>query len=170
MDPLSTLGIAAAVVQFVDFGQRLLSETWHVYRSATGETLELRELSTISQDLTQITVAVQGALNQQQRQSLSESSHDTDTLLLGVCGECDAIAQEINSILPHINDSFKKQLKVEGRVAKQLLFMKQKSTSIGEAFRTALRTLWKGKELEELRIRLSGVSQKIIMMTTISIC
>ncbi|KAF9776453.1 hypothetical protein IL306_005357 [Fusarium sp. DS 682] len=169
MDPLSALGIAAAVVQFVDFGQRLLSETWHVYRSAAGQDLELHELSTISRDLTQIAQAVRTALDQQQQGGSSGTSQHVDAMLLRVCRECDAIAEQIEGILPQINVSFKRELKGGKRGENQFFFIKDRPVSIGEAFRRALRTLWKGKEVDDLKMRLIEVRQQIMMAVTMSI-
>lgn len=54
MDPLSGLAVGAAVIQFVDFGTRLLKGTHGVYNSTSGQSAELIELSTISTDLTQL--------------------------------------------------------------------------------------------------------------------
>ncbi|OCL03825.1 hypothetical protein AOQ84DRAFT_325285 [Glonium stellatum] len=36
LDPLSALSLAGTVVQFIDFGSKLLSESCDIYRSATG--------------------------------------------------------------------------------------------------------------------------------------
>jgi hypothetical protein len=52
IDPMSALSIAAGVVQFVDFGKNLLSASYEIYRSPSGETSEEVELSTIAKDLT----------------------------------------------------------------------------------------------------------------------
>ncbi|KAF5679405.1 ent-kaurene oxidase [Fusarium heterosporum] len=167
MDPLSALGIAAAVVQFVDFGQRLLSETWQVYRSASGKDLELYELSLISKDLEQISQSIRNAIDGQKSGAL-DGSHDADSLLLHVCGECDAIAGEINKVLPQIDESFQAQLKNGQKVLSPLSPLKAKSISIGDAFRRALKTIWKGTELDDLKSRFVNVRQQVMMAVTMS--
>ncbi|KAM0347336.1 hypothetical protein ACHAPU_004855 [Fusarium lateritium] len=167
MDPLSALGIAAAVVQFVDFGQRLLSETWQVYRSTSGKDLELHELSLVSKDLAQISQSIKNAVNAR-KSGVSGVSQDADSLLLRVCGECDAIARDINKALPQIDKSFKAQLTNLQNISSPLLPLEDKSISIGDAFRRALMTTWKGRELDDLKARLGNVREQIIMAVTLS--
>lgn len=169
MDPLSALGVAAAVVQFVDFGQRLLSETWHIYRDATGQDIELRELSTVSRDLTQVAQAVRDAIAQQEA-SQSVSQH-ADTWLLDVCHECDIISREIENIIPQIDPSFKIQLESGNRTG-FVSFLKKDDDgkfSIGDAFRKALKSLWKGREVEDLKTRLNKIHQQMMTAATMSI-
>ncbi|KAK2468192.1 hypothetical protein H9L39_20414 [Fusarium oxysporum f. sp. albedinis] len=170
MDPLSALGVAAAVVQFVDFGQRLLSETWHIYRDATGQDIELRELSTVSRDLTQVAQAARDAIAQQEA-SQSVSQH-ADTWLLDVCRECDIISREIENILPQIDPSFKIQLESGNRTG-IVSFLKKDDDgklSIGDAFRKALKSLWKGREVEDLKTHFNKIHQQMMTATTMSIC
>ncbi|KAJ0134280.1 hypothetical protein HZ326_22665 [Fusarium oxysporum f. sp. albedinis] len=169
MDPLSALGVAAAVVQFVDFGQRLLSETWHIYRDATGQDIELRELSTVSRDLTQVAQAARDAIAQQEA-SQSVSQH-ADTWLLDVCRECDIISREIENILPQIDPSFKIQLESGNRTG-IVSFLKKDDDgklSIGDAFRKALKSLWKGREVEDLKTHFNKIHQQMMTATTMSI-
>ncbi len=45
MDPFASLSIAAAVIQFIDFGSKLVSGTYEIYRSLDGLTDEISELS-----------------------------------------------------------------------------------------------------------------------------
>jgi hypothetical protein len=51
MDPLSALGIAAAVVQFVDFAPRVLFSAHDIYHSAKGLTAENEDVGEIYQAL-----------------------------------------------------------------------------------------------------------------------
>ncbi|KAF4997584.1 hypothetical protein FGRMN_3789 [Fusarium graminum] len=46
--------------------------------------------------------------------------------------------------------------------------LKIKSISIGDAFRKALKTIWKGTELDDLKARLVGVRKQIIIAVTMS--
>jgi hypothetical protein len=43
MDPLTALSVAAAVVQFVDYGTKVLSKAHGAYKAADGSFLENRE-------------------------------------------------------------------------------------------------------------------------------
>ncbi|KAJ4246007.1 hypothetical protein NW762_013751 [Fusarium torreyae] len=151
MDPLSALGVAAAVIQFVDFGQRLLSETWHIYRDAAGQDIELRELSIVSRDLAKVAQAVRDTIAQQEA-SQGVSQH-ADTLLL------------------NIDASFKTQLESGNQSEIVFLFKKDddKRLSIGDAFRKALKSLWKGREIENLRARFDKIHQQMMTAATMSI-
>ena len=49
MDPISALSLSAAILQFVDFGSKIVVATYKIYRSADGttnENVELAELTT----------------------------------------------------------------------------------------------------------------------------
>lgn len=56
MDPITALGLAASIVQFVEFRSRILSDGVEIYRN--GLKLEMRELETINDDLLQITSGI----------------------------------------------------------------------------------------------------------------
>jgi len=50
-DPLAALGLAANIVQFVDFSHRLLSESKALYNSATGSSADNVVIETVATDL-----------------------------------------------------------------------------------------------------------------------
>lgn len=156
MDPLSALSIAAAVVQFVDFGQRLLSETWRIYRGNSGQSLELQDLSAVSNDLARFSAAVRDALGKQQPGVTADGgsvSHEADEMLRRVCGECDALGSEIQQLLP------------TGRQ-----FGKAKGQpSVGESFRDALKRQKKLGKVQDMNNRLNGINQKIMTAAIMSI-
>lgn len=54
MDPLGSLRVAAGVIQFIDFGHRLLINTREIYHSASGLTHDMVQLFTIASDLSQL--------------------------------------------------------------------------------------------------------------------
>jgi len=62
MDPVSALSIAASVVQFVDFGKHLLSASYEIYRSPSGESAKEVELSTIAKDLAHFVAGIKDNL------------------------------------------------------------------------------------------------------------
>jgi hypothetical protein len=64
MDPVSALGVAASVVQFVEFTSSLICSTYEIYQSASG-------CSAASVDLETITTGLQ-ALNTDLQQSLTK--------------------------------------------------------------------------------------------------
>lgn len=51
LDPLTALSIASSVIQIVDFGCKLVSETQEIYHSASGATKEFVTSREITQDI-----------------------------------------------------------------------------------------------------------------------
>jgi hypothetical protein len=52
MDPLTALGLAANIAQFIDFGSKLIHQTKEV--ALTGTTISVEHLLNITSDLTAI--------------------------------------------------------------------------------------------------------------------
>ncbi|KFY47630.1 hypothetical protein V495_01894 [Pseudogymnoascus sp. VKM F-4514 (FW-929)] len=95
MDPLTALSLAGTVVQFVDFGCKLLSEGRQLYKSTSGKLQSNEEIEIITLDL-QILVkklqvsplpSVPGALTKQQ-------AEETRSLQL-ICDQASSIAEEM---------------------------------------------------------------------------
>jgi len=51
MDPFSAIGLAGNIVQFVDFGCKLFSQTREIYSSATGASRQIDDADTIARVL-----------------------------------------------------------------------------------------------------------------------
>jgi len=51
LDPLSAIGLARNIVQFVDFSFKLIAETRDIYHAATGATTNGVLLSAIAHDI-----------------------------------------------------------------------------------------------------------------------
>lgn len=51
LDPLTAVGLAANIVQFLDFTFKLVTETRDTYQSASGHSAKIALLSTIADDL-----------------------------------------------------------------------------------------------------------------------
>lgn len=172
MDPLSALSIAAAVSQFVDFGQRLLSETWSIYHNRRGESLALQDLSTVTDDLVQLSTGVKNALSTQQRGTATSGAsvaREADDILVRTCDECNAIASELLKLMPKASRGFQSDMKAEREGASGTLYLTKESLPVGECFRKALKRCWNSKKIEEMGRRLGDVRQQIIMAATMSI-
>jgi hypothetical protein len=55
MDPITAVGFAASILQFIDFSWGLIAGTYEVYKSATGTTFENAHISTVVDDLERVT-------------------------------------------------------------------------------------------------------------------
>ncbi|KAH6976239.1 hypothetical protein BKA56DRAFT_618167 [Ilyonectria sp. MPI-CAGE-AT-0026] len=167
MDPLSILTVVAAAVQFVDFGQRLFSETWHIYRSASGQSLVLENLSAVSTDISQLSTTVKETLAA--GKNGVSAAEDADRELLRLCAECDAIATKVLAVLPNISSAFHDQLARDKQAFDRATFQEYERRSVGECFRAALKSWWQRREIEEITERLDKVRQDIMMAATVSI-
>src|SRR5579862_4718978 len=97
MDPLSILSIATSVVQFVDFGKHLLSASYELYRSPSGETAKEVELSTISKDLANFVTQIKD--NVKTSASGDRCHTATGHQLVEISKECEQILAEFKRAL-----------------------------------------------------------------------
>ncbi|KAH6637278.1 hypothetical protein F5144DRAFT_570116 [Chaetomium tenue] len=135
MDPLSALSIAAAVVQFVDFGYRLVKSAHQLYTSPGGQKLEDIELSIVSRDLSNLADAVQAKLD-------DNAGPQGDVLRL--CCECASTNTELQEILA--------KLKARGDT---------KLALAADICRVTLRQVATAGDIEKLAGRLSGIRQQM---------
>ena len=107
MDPLSALSVAAAVVQFVDFGTRVLSDARHIYESSSGQTPVNLELSTVTDDLSRLSGDVESKAEKAKLQNTagSDSLNDSEEIFLRLCRECKEISGELQRSLKKLQAS-----------------------------------------------------------------
>lgn len=60
MDPLTALGLAGNIVQFIDFSCKILSDSYEIYRA--GSTSEHEEINFIATDLSTLADRIQHGL------------------------------------------------------------------------------------------------------------
>ncbi|CAG8981479.1 hypothetical protein HYALB_00003050 [Hymenoscyphus albidus] len=130
MDPLAALSIAGTIVQFVDYGTRLLSNTHELYRSSTG-TLEANNL------LELVTIDLQ-ALIAKLRASISvQGAYQEELSFERLCDQAAQVAQELLGRLDNLkNKSTKKKP--------------------WESFQKAIKSAWSEREITDLKARLLG--------------
>lgn len=58
MDPLSAIGVASAIVAFLDFSWNLVTGTWEIYHSLDGVAAENARLEDVTDDLESLTQAL----------------------------------------------------------------------------------------------------------------
>jgi hypothetical protein len=107
MDPLSGLAVAAGVVQFIDFGMRLISATGQLYLSPTGRTAEEVSLTTIGLDLAQLSANVNSERARLAHGMPAEGS--SEAILLAICEECAAAARELEDAIRELRPKDRSQ-------------------------------------------------------------
>ena len=134
MDPVSACGVAASVVQFINFTETLLRGTYEIYKSATptGDTKINCDLMNVTTSLKTLNDELLSSLSQRISAGKSLSAHE---IRIGrVCKECSEIADQLISKL--------KELRA------------QKRHNLWESFRKALQTVWNKRAIEVLELRL----------------
>lgn len=136
MDPLSALSVAAAVVQFIDFGSTIISSTYAIYASFDKHKDGTRDLVSITGRLSW--------LNAELERSAAFSPHsqvDRDIVIL--CQQCNKSATTLLDALNQLNAPSRPNL--------------------WGSFKLALRSVWSQGEIDALQDRLNSYRQQISM-------
>lgn len=136
MDPVNAVGIAAAVVQFADFGFRLIKSAWELYKSPSGQVSEHIELSVVSQDLSSLADAIKAKLD--------ESPGSVGKVFTRLHGECKSTNDRLQNIL--------NQLQVRGST---------KIALAADGLRVALKQVAAVDEIEKLANRLKQIREQM---------
>jgi hypothetical protein len=148
MDPLSALSVAATIIQFVDFGTKMLSDGIELYKSAQGSLKASEELKLVTGDLQAVLVKLRAnagpensILSAPSPQSQAEIDEHRDSFL-EICNNATLIAREI---LRKLND----------------LKVKDGKYRVLQTLKTVIRTAWSKDEISALRERLSSLSESL---------
>lgn len=131
MDPLAAVSLAGNIIQFIEFGTRLLSTTKELYRSSAGSLTVHDEIELVTTDLS-ILVA-----------KLKQNWTDEPSNFRKICDEAASVATEIVTKLGTM------KVKKEGKYREL------------RSFRAAVTQIWSGKELEVLEARLGHMREAL---------
>ena len=124
MDPVTTLGLAANIVQFVDFSRRLVCRTRGLYESNTGVSGDHDVLETVCKDLVQLNTAL----------VTSSAASTIPAQYRELASDCTSIAEELLTVLDYVRMT--------------------QSHKKWKSFLTALRCVWKERQIEDLITRI----------------
>ena len=144
MDPLSAISLAAAVVQFVDFGSRLLRNTAAIYRSSSNQIRGTNDVSSISQDLS----ALSNEVESKSRLALRTSSEISEEIFVRLCGACRDIGAELQDCVADVK-----------------IYVKGNPERAVRSFLSALQQMRSAEKINDLRSRLDETQQR--MMTSV---
>ncbi|KAH6845792.1 hypothetical protein B0I37DRAFT_381153 [Chaetomium sp. MPI-CAGE-AT-0009] len=137
MDPLTALSTAAAVVQFADFGFRLVKSAHELYTSPAGQKSEYIQLSIVSHDLSRLADAVKAKLG---------GNETAPGEILRLCRECALTNDELQGMLG--------KLKARGDT---------KLALAADSWRVTIRQVATAGDIEKLANRLSEIRQQMNM-------
>lgn len=140
LDPFTALSTAATVVQFVDFGTKLISKGYEIYRSADGVLTENAEQKAVASKLAELTRNLGKSLDP----SLTwKKLSPAETALQEAAAQCQDYAIELA-------DAF-------GEFRNQGKHRKWKS------FQLALKDIWKAEEIDKRLVKLDRLRQQVMI-------
>ena len=142
MDPFSALSLASNIVQFVDFGYKLTSNSLEIYKSAKGASSANEELEFITKDLNEICIGLGKPVDR----TYGLLASDSEKALLPLTQSCRDLAKKFLDAL--------EDLRVKGGRRKW------------ESVRQALRSAWKDKDLKQFQKRLDNYQSQIAFHLT----
>ncbi|KAI0183829.1 hypothetical protein EV127DRAFT_312716, partial [Xylaria flabelliformis] len=151
MDPLTALGLAAGVVQFVSFASHLISRTKEIHGSASGqakETLTIEKTYTTLQDLS---LRLETSSKRDPKLEIVEKKTDFIKHVFAI----NDLSRTCESDCRRLLEIISKLKAVEGESHRRW-----------QTFKVALKTVWKGNEIVELENRL----QHTQMTLTLHVC
>ena len=154
LEGLAALGLASNIVQFVDFGCRLFSQSKELYRSSSGLSVEAVELDNIAQSLGRLSdnLIVKHLdlfpirpssddvdIQFQPANEFEKYSGETDLTLIAT--DCKKVADELSEAL--------NQLRVKNPEKKW------------QCFRVTLTRIWKPERIDNMSRRLERFSNQL---------
>jgi hypothetical protein len=140
MEPFSALAVATSAAQFVDFTSKLITESYKLHTSATGQLEEHVILEKVTKSLRDVSFDLSTQVEKQT--VLAKLSHD-DKELQHLCKSCHEISLQLLEAL--------EKLKAED------------GSSKWKNFRQALRTVWTREHIEGLERQLDRLRQQLVI-------
>lgn len=142
MDPLSALGAAAAVTQFVDYTITILRDTREIIKSVDGQTAKHIEISCISMDLERLAEDV----DVKSKGLATIDADQSEQIFLRLCGECREIAKKLLTSCAQLQSTGVTRLEIAA-----------------SSFVAAVKGVWNSGKIEDLQERLDQVRQQMMM-------
>ncbi|KAF7943100.1 hypothetical protein EAE96_011043 [Botrytis aclada] len=134
MDPITALGVAAAVIQFIDYGTGLALKGREIYKS--GELRANVELGEATNRLQNLVEPLRSSLHLGTQNTSSSSPTNADQALKDICTECIDLSEELSVLLG--------SLKLNSSVKYPRL----------ASFQQAVKAVWNEENIQGLKSRL----------------
>jgi hypothetical protein len=138
MDPVTAVGFASSILTFIDFSWSLVTGAYEVYKSTTGTTSENAHISTVIDDLQEITESLSSNVG-------GNAKHDK--ALCKLADNCHDLSQDLSKIL--------QKLKVTEKNSKW------------QSLKVKWASMRKEKELASIEKRLDGYRSQIFIRLNI---
>ena len=142
MDPISALGLAANVVQFIDIGCKLFSKSHALYKSATGVSVEDWELENIASSIGQL---AESTIARMPPNGSIPGLPQNEQTLYNIAFACKNLADELKTML--------KPLRIEDA--------DEGSSRQWKAFVVAIRKMKKAGKIDAMAKRLDNLGRQL---------
>lgn len=170
MDPLSALSISTAVVQFLDFGNKVLSKSTEIYNSTQGASLENQHVEAVAANMLDLS------------RQLEEQESKLSWQISGPISESEARSRR------HRSSQWKKELDIREKRQEELLSIVtackksaiellnvverlkvQGPNTKWKVFRQALCTVWRTEQVDAMMVRLERYRDQLntLLLTSI---
>jgi hypothetical protein len=139
LDPLTAIGLVGNIVQFVDFGCKIVSKTTETYRSADGLLKENADLELVTNDLISINTIL----------TTSSAVATADPALDKLCTGCIEVSTELLAALAKVKAG--------------------KDPTKWRSVRKALRSVWSKDKISDLEARLGGFRDEVNLRIVVSL-
>lgn len=133
MDPVSAIGLASAIITFVEFSWTLVKGTGDIYKSPTGYSRENASIGTVIADLEEVTRSINTDIR-------GRDKHENALVVLAE--QCESLSKEL--------------LQALGK-------LKKTGDSKREALKLALKSMRKEKEIASIEKRLGEYRVEIVI-------
>jgi|SRR5271156_2327005 len=140
LDPLTALSVAGNVVQFVDFGIKLISKGKEIYKSTDGILADHAEQAAISSKLAELSKRLSDSMS---ASATRKKMSPAEVALQEVTIECTEVADDFSKAI--------NELKVTG------------NHRGWKSFRQALKSVWKKEGIEERLTKLGRLRQQVVI-------
>ncbi|PMD45669.1 hypothetical protein L207DRAFT_452788 [Hyaloscypha variabilis F] len=137
LDPMSAVSLAGNIIQFIDFSCKIVSKGRRIYLSRDGALPKNLELEIITNDLSRLAKSLRND------KASIDTLTDDEKMVRTMSDDCTKIAEELLRRL--------EKLKVKSDVTQRGW----------KSARQALKSVWSGRELEEMSERLSALRNQI---------
>jgi hypothetical protein len=145
MDPITAFQVAASVITFVEFSRVLVSAAYTLYKPPTGQTAQVVQLSTVSNDLNHVRIQIERTIT-------TFPATEIDHEILNLCEQCRTIGATLQST-------------IDGLTARG----KTKLNFAKSSFVIAAKGLWKAGQVTELNDQLESIRSRIMFSMIASI-
>ncbi len=159
MEPAGVVGLAAAAFQFLDFGSRLLSTSYTIYKSPSGQTAKQVALDTIVKDFSVLLGQVENTTSSAFAPAPASPAQGQ---LLKLCGECqELIAPLINALGQLQNDGHADtEITFDGQAAQR-----RGGKAVVKTVKAALKAVLKDSEMNDMIEKLEAMHRRMISAT-----